>query len=204
MLVRVVPLALLATACTASSGDRQCTTSTDCGAREMCIDGECVTGPVDAGRRLPDTGPPPDTGRFDAGGIDAGGIDAGATVDGGRRDGGPADDGGAADGGPADAGPPDAPECTVGAVRTCSGGAQYCRITGRWSACRTYDGTCMGSSGGWVGCRGTGCNVCTDMLTAYPCYLDNHPDCAPNDTCAGSYFTCNSRCPAPTAADACP
>ena len=63
---------------------------------------------------------------------------------------------------------------------------------------------CMGSPGGWNGCRGNGCAVCTEQLTEFPLYLQNHPTCAKNDTCAGQFFQCNSACPAPTDADRLP
>jgi alpha-tubulin suppressor-like RCC1 family protein len=62
-------------------------------------------------------------------------------------------------------------------------------------------GTCNGTSGQWAGCRGTGCSVCAEKLTAYPNYFKNHPNCVKNTTCAGSFSTCNSNCPAPTDAD---
>jgi hypothetical protein len=61
--------------------------------------------------------------------------------------------------------------------------------------------TCNGTTGQWKGCRGTGCSVCTEKLYEYPFYFDNHPGCVRNDTCAGQFFTCNSKCPAPTNAD---
>lgn len=63
--------------------------------------------------------------------------------------------------------------------------------------------TCNGTPGQWEGCRGNGCAVCAELVQSYPCYFQNHPDCSRNTTCAGLHFTCNSRCPAPTAADAC-
>jgi hypothetical protein len=63
-------------------------------------------------------------------------------------------------------------------------------------------GTCQGTAGQWSGCRGNGCAVCSEQLGSYPCYFQNHPSCARNDTCAGVFFTCNAACPAPTAADA--
>ncbi|HEX2163943.1 MAG TPA: M36 family metallopeptidase [Thermoanaerobaculia bacterium] len=62
---------------------------------------------------------------------------------------------------------------------------------------------CNGTSGQWQGCRGTGCSVCAEKVSAYPLYFKNHPACIPNTTCNGSYFTCNVNCPAPTVADQC-
>jgi hypothetical protein len=60
---------------------------------------------------------------------------------------------------------------------------------------------CDGTSGGFEGCRGSGCAVCAEKLAGFPKYLQNHPACAKNDTCAGQFFTCNSKCPVPTDAD---
>lgn len=62
-------------------------------------------------------------------------------------------------------------------------------------------GQCDGSPGQWDGCRGTGCWVCSEKLVEFPRYLQNHPNCVKNDTCAGQFFTCNAACPAPTDAD---
>ncbi|HXI59830.1 MAG TPA: hypothetical protein VNO55_27370 [Polyangia bacterium] len=62
-------------------------------------------------------------------------------------------------------------------------------------------GTCNGTSGQWAGCRGNGCSVCAEKLTAFPSYFKNHPDCVKNTTCAGVFAACNSNCPAPTDAD---
>jgi hypothetical protein len=62
-------------------------------------------------------------------------------------------------------------------------------------------GTCDGTPGQWNGCRGNGCAVCTELVSNYPCYFNNHPGCSPNYTCSGQYFTCNDRCPAPTEMD---
>jgi hypothetical protein len=57
--------------------------------------------------------------------------------------------------------------------------------------------------GTWNGCRGTGCSVCTEKVSAYPCYYINHPNCVQNSTCYSRYYDCDSSCPAPVAADAC-
>jgi hypothetical protein len=61
--------------------------------------------------------------------------------------------------------------------------------------------SCSGSPGGWQGCRGTGCAVCTELVKDYPRYFVHHPSCGPNTTCAGIFGTCNANCPAPTSAD---
>ncbi len=62
-------------------------------------------------------------------------------------------------------------------------------------------GQCDGTQGQWDGCRGTGCWVCSEKLVDFPRYMQNHPNCVKNDTCAGQFFTCNAACPAPTDAD---
>lgn len=67
----------------------------------------------------------------------------------------------------------------------------------------TNDDICYGTSGEWRGCRGTGCNVCAELVADYPCYFQNHPLCKSNVACGGLYFTCNENCPAPTEADRC-
>ncbi|HYG63943.1 MAG TPA: hypothetical protein VEL74_15310 [Thermoanaerobaculia bacterium] len=65
-------------------------------------------------------------------------------------------------------------------------------------------GSCDGIGDGiWNGCRGTGCHVCDEKLAGYDCYFVNHPDCIRNTTCAGQFYSCDSACPAPTAADRC-
>ena len=110
---------------------------------------------------------------------------------------------------PSDAGPDSAvdaslpePVCMPGAARTCGmGGFQRCSPAGTW--CQCNGDSASGSPGGWVGCRGNGLAVCSELVAGYPCYWENHPRCARNDTCEGSYFTCNRDCPAPDAADAC-
>ena len=60
---------------------------------------------------------------------------------------------------------------------------------------------CNGTAGQWAGCRGNGCAVCAEKLTEFPNYFKNHPSCVKNTTCAGQFFTCNAKCPAPTDAD---
>ncbi|HEX2254178.1 MAG TPA: hypothetical protein VHQ65_12985 [Thermoanaerobaculia bacterium] len=57
--------------------------------------------------------------------------------------------------------------------------------------------------GTWPGCRGTGCHVCAEKVSSYPCYYLNHPNCVENTTCGGRYYDCDSSCPAPTEADRC-
>lgn len=61
--------------------------------------------------------------------------------------------------------------------------------------------SCGGTSGGWVGCRGNGCAVCSEKIVGYPKYFANHPDCVANGTCDNSFGTCNAACPAPSASD---
>lgn len=61
--------------------------------------------------------------------------------------------------------------------------------------------SCSGTAGNWAGCRGTGCSVCTELVKDYPKYFERHPACGANGTCGGSFYTCNSGCPAPTDAD---
>jgi hypothetical protein len=83
---------------------------------------------------------------------------------------------------------------------TCAG--QYFTCNANCPAPTSAD-ACNGTSGQWQGCRGTGCNVCAEKVSAYPLYFKNHPACVPNTTCGGSYFTCNVNCPAPATADQC-
>lgn len=96
--------------------------------------------------------------------------------------------------------------CMPGQTSMCSNGAfQLCSDAGTWCACPDVPplaGSCTGSTT-WNGCRGNGCAVCTELIRDYPCYLENHPDCRANSTCAGSYFDCNALCPQPATADAC-
>src|SRR5207245_4965194 len=96
--------------------------------------------------------------------------------------------------------------CAPGTTRACggSGQSQLCGSAGTWCDCQGYSpSTCSGSTGGWVGCRGNGCAVCSELISSYPCYTRNHPDCASNSGCGGLHFTCNAACPAPTAAATC-
>lgn len=66
------------------------------------------------------------------------------------------------------------------------------------------DVDCDGTPGQWAGCRGLGCWVCEELVRDYPYYFDHNPCCKRNTTCAGRYFTCNAKCPAPTDADRVP
>ena len=63
---------------------------------------------------------------------------------------------------------------------------------------------CGGASDGWMACRGTGCSVCSERVSAdYALYFRNHPSCSHNDACAASYGKCSASCPTPTDADRC-
>lgn len=62
---------------------------------------------------------------------------------------------------------------------------------------------CRGVSGGWQGCRGSGCSVCSNLIADYPLYLRNHPACTLNKNCGGQAFACSANCPPPTSADTC-
>ena len=60
------------------------------------------------------------------------------------------------------------------------------------------------SPGAWVGCRGSGCSVCTEALGGYTRYFQNHPNCSQNAGCGsntGLWGFCSSHCPQPTEAD---
>ena len=63
---------------------------------------------------------------------------------------------------------------------------------------------CSGTPGQWAGCRGHGCAVCSETTEKFPYYFVNHPKCEKNLTCDGQFYTCNSNCPKPTAADKSP
>ena len=96
--------------------------------------------------------------------------------------------------------------CKPGDTDPCGGGcsARLCSDACTWCDCPTAQcANCDGTAGEWLGCRGNGCFVCAEKLDGYPCYLTNHPGCSPNYGCDGGYYTCNSKCPMPTAADAC-
>jgi len=196
----LVTLALFAAALTSctSTTEPECTSSVDCPTGQRCVDGTCQSGsdsgPFDTG--VVDTGSPVDSG-------DTGAVDSSADT--GVTDTSVADTG-ATDTMVADTGVVDTgtPECSLGMYQACPMGAQYCLTSEMWSACRTSDATCTGAGGTYRGCRGNGCAVCISLLVGYDCYFENHPSCAPNRDCGGSYFTCSPGCPAPTPADRCP
>ena len=114
------------------------------------------------------------------------GIDAGMGADAGKGDAG-------TDGGATDAGL-DAGSCgdgVCGPTESCA----FCNAD-----CLACPGTCTGT-GTYPGCRGNGCAVCVEKVSAYTRYFTNHPGCGKNGTCAGLYFVCSTLCPAPTNAD---
>jgi hypothetical protein len=84
---------------------------------------------------------------------------------------------------------------------TCAG--EYFTCNASCPTPTSSDLQCNGTPGQWSGCRGNGCAVCSELVSSYACYFQNHPACQANSTCGGLYFTCNSHCPAPTAADIC-
>jgi hypothetical protein len=99
---------------------------------------------------------------------------------------------------------------TTSAWGTCSGSVgpspEICDASARDEDCNNMSnegcGTCAGVSGGWVGCRGSGCSACLEKLTEFPLYFAHHPYCLPNSTCNNTGFaTCSENCPAPTDAD---
>jgi hypothetical protein len=95
-----------------------------------------------------------------------------------------------------------APVCEPGVNRICGmGGFQTCSPAGTW--CQCNGASASGSPMGWAGCRGNGLAVCTELVEGYACYWENHPQCASNPTCDGTYFACNRDCPEPSAADDC-
>lgn len=65
-------------------------------------------------------------------------------------------------------------------------------------------GTCDGIGDGiWNGCRGTGCHVCQERVSAYGCYFQRHTGCILNTTCANQFYSCDAACPPPVEADKC-
>ncbi|MEN9579739.1 MAG: hypothetical protein RJA70_2748 [Pseudomonadota bacterium] len=62
---------------------------------------------------------------------------------------------------------------------------------------------CNGTDGNWKACRGSGCQVCAELLEGFPNYFRNHANCIPSLTCKGRYFTCSANCPPPGAEDSC-
>lgn len=68
---------------------------------------------------------------------------------------------------------------------------------------RSHPYFCEPTTGQWKGCRTSGCSVCAEMLSGFPNYLRNHPNCLPILDCEGRYFECSANCPAPTELDSC-
>jgi hypothetical protein len=95
------------------------------------------------------------------------------------------------------------PKCTLNT--SCDGAFYSCSTLCPEPTSYDRDGgsECAGdsSSNSWLGCRGSGCAVCKELISAYPKYLQNHPSCILNETCGGSFGYCSSRCPAPSIAD---
>jgi hypothetical protein len=91
----------------------------------------------------------------------------------------------------------------AGTKRTCLPNCSSVGTFNDKTSSREWHHTCEGVAGQWQGCRGTGCSVCSELVASYPCYFQNHPNCASNDICGGLYFTCSDACPAPTQADTC-
>jgi hypothetical protein len=60
---------------------------------------------------------------------------------------------------------------------------------------------CNGTPDEWIGCRGSGCSVCAELVKAYPRYFERHRNCIRNEGCDATYFQCSAACPAPTPAD---
>jgi hypothetical protein len=89
------------------------------------------------------------------------------------------------------------PVCGDGACN----GTENCANCAR--DCGVCTSSCSGTSGQWAGCRGTGCNVCSELVAGYELYFINHPGCLTNPNCGGAYYTCNASCPAPMSADIC-
>ena len=70
-----------------------------------------------------------------------------------------------------------------------------------WQDCRKLTYT-DGAVDGWLGCRGNGNWVCSELiLEDYSQYFHHHKKCIPNPTCAEKYFPCSINCPEPTEAD---
>lgn len=94
--------------------------------------------------------------------------------------------------------------CTPGEQRSCicdsASGEQVCGSDGVFGVCKN-SGMCCGAPGGWHGCEGNGCAVCSDLVKAYPNYFKLHPSCIPQLSCGTSYGVCSAVCPSPTNAD---
>jgi hypothetical protein len=54
----------------------------------------------------------------------------------------------------------------------------------------------------WNGCYGSGCSACANLLTQYPNYFRNHPNCSRNTACTGKTpIACSWNCPKPVEGD---
>jgi len=73
--------------------------------------------------------------------------------------------------------------------RTCDG---VCR--------QTTDDLCCGQPGQWEACCATGCGVDVSMVSEYPNYFKNHPNCVGVSNCS-FHGACSSSCPKPTDSD---
>jgi len=93
--------------------------------------------------------------------------------------------------------------CATGEQRDCScdsaTGTQVC-TEGVFGVCEN-SGMCCGAPGGWIGCETNGCAVCAELVSGYPHYFDNHPDCYVLTGCNANYGKCSSSCPAPSSED---
>ena len=64
------------------------------------------------------------------------------------------------------------------------------------------DVSCTPKAGGWMGCRGSGCNVDLALIeTIAPTYFSDHPWCNGATSIDGPLVPCSDICPAPTPAD---
>lgn len=96
------------------------------------------------------------------------------------------------------------PDCVLNT--TCAGQFYSCDAAcpPPTAADRCAATTCDGIGDGlWNGCRGNGCAVCAEKTLQYSCYLQNHPGCNLNLTCAGQFYSCDAACPPPTHLDIC-
>ncbi len=136
-----------------------------------------------------------------AGAAGVAGIDAGAAgaVAGGAAGVAGIDSGGAAGAGGSAGEKP----CVTGEQRDCScdsaTGTQVC-TEGVFGVCEN-SGMCCGAPGGWIGCETNGCAVCAELVSGYPHYFNNHPDCYVLTGCNANYGKCSSSCPAPSSED---
>lgn len=93
--------------------------------------------------------------------------------------------------------------CVTGEQRDCScdsaPGTQVCS-DGAFGVCEN-NGACCGAPGGWMGCEGNGCSVCSELVAGYAHYFDNHPDCYSLTGCNSNYGKCSAACPTPSGED---